>query len=111
MKYEGGVLGVLSRLNEITYLGSTNYLRYPTQRQAFEFEIKGLITELNAAGANPPSGLSRFGKKFVQQVVSTLALGIQDITILGESEEAAMENAQVSNTAVVSAFSTLWRCF
>ncbi len=111
MKYKGGVLGILSRLDEITYLGSANYLRYPTQRQAFEAELKALVAGLNEAGANPPSGLSHFGKKFIQQVVNTSSLGIQDITVFGDSEGAAITNSQVSNTAVVNALSTLWRCF
>lgn len=109
--YSGGAQGMLIRMNEIAYLGSFDFVSFPTQRLAFREEYNFYLGAFSDLPSHLPSRLSPASQRFLATILSPAFLGIEGTNIYGATESEAIANSQAANTALTLALSRLWQCF
>lgn len=111
----GGVLGIMTRVSNVAFLGSfpppTVTLGLHTQRQAFENEYQALLDLIDQIGSQPRLGLKPRTHEFLRRVVNQRFLGLSGTSLTGATEVDARQNADNALSAVASANQRLWSCF
>jgi hypothetical protein len=108
---QGGVQAVLTRMNEIAFLGTFTYWQFPTQRLAFQTEYNAWVGSLSYLSLNPPANLSPSGRRFVTRVLSPIYNKLSTSTISGTTETDATAASQAAGLLIKESLSELWRCF